>query len=112
MPVSMEQFGPVSVDYFVGRRVERVTNAGDAGWIIEFEGGGRLYNYDTKLPAPRTITGAALTTVILGLHKGEQDRTPLTELRFGLESVKLNPLEYAISDPNHTRGEVVLAQRS
>jgi hypothetical protein len=109
--VDMETFGPVAVDYFTGRRVEKVEED-DNGWTICFEGGGTVHNYDPSIPAPKTITGAALTMTILGAHKGKDDRTPLTELRFGLETVKLNPLEYSMTDDVHTGGQEVYAQRS
>jgi hypothetical protein len=109
--VSMEEFGPVAVDYFTGRRVEKVEET-DNGWTIHFEGGGIVHNYDPSIPAPKAITGAALTMTILGAHKGKDDRTPVTELRFGLESVKLNPIEYSMVDPGFTGGQEVFAQRS
>jgi hypothetical protein len=109
--VSMEEFGPVAVDYFTGRRVEKVEET-DNGWTIYFEGGGVVHNYDPKIKAPKAIVGAALTMTILGGHKGKDDRTPVTELRFGLESVKLNPIEYSMADDNFTGGQEVFAQRS
>lgn len=109
--VSMEEFGPVAVDYFSGRRVESVSED-DNGWTIYFEGGGIVHNYDPSVPMPKAIVGAALTMTILGAHKGKDDRTPVTELRFGLESVKLNPLEYSMADPSFTGGQEVYAQRS
>lgn len=112
---SMEEFGPVSLDYFNQRRVlDVVTGSGEGEgiWIIKFEGGGEVHNFDPTIPAPTAIKGAGLTLVILGAHTDPQTRTPVTEMRFGLESVKLNPLEYAMRDPNYTRGQLVYAQRS
>jgi hypothetical protein len=107
----MEEFGPVAVDYFTGRRVESVEET-DNGWTIHFEGGGVVNNYDPTVEAPKAIVGSALTMTILGAHKGKDDRTPVTELRFGLESVKLNPLEYSMADASFTGGQEVYAQRS
>lgn len=109
--VDMETFGPVAVDYFTGRRVEEVTED-ENGWAIHFEGGGIVHNYDPTIPAPKAIVGAALTMTILGAHKGKDDRTPVTELRFGLESVTINPLQYSIADDKYTGGQEVFAQRS
>lgn len=106
--VSMEEFGPVSVDYFNERRVVDVVRGdGSEGapvWTIHFEGGGLIHNFDPTLPMPTKIKGAAQTMVVMN--------TKLTELRFGLEQVFLNPIEYAISDPRYTKGTVVYAQRS
>lgn len=110
---SMEQFGPVSVDYFNERRVEDV-QPGDGGegspvWSIFYAGGGILHNFDPTLPMPKAIKGAQQSIVILG---AKREGHPVTEVRFGLEPVFLNPLEYAIIDPIYTRGELVYAQRS
>lgn len=117
--VSMEEFGPVSADYFNQRRVEDVVehmNAkpGEPIWTIKYEGGGMLHNFDIKIPTPKAIKGAAQTMLILGAHAsgGANDGNPVTELRFGLETVFLNPTEYAIVDPVFTKGQMVYAQRS
>jgi hypothetical protein len=111
--VSMEEYGPVSADIFMGREVEDVRQTEEAEWTIVFVGNGLIHNYDPSLPMPgRQIVGAALTMQILGAHVSEFDRTPVTELRFGLEAVKLNPLQYAIYDPQLTRGQLVFCQRS
>lgn len=109
-PVSMERFGPVAIDYFNGRRVEKVIEGdNDAVWSIYFEGGGIIHNYDPLMPMPKTIIGAALTQVILGAHR---DGQPVTEMRFGLEAVFLNPIEYSMIDTTYTKGQEVYAQRS
>jgi hypothetical protein len=107
--VSGDRFGPVSVDYFMQRRVEEVRQGegghGDPVWTIVFDGGGLLHNYDKKLPIPKAITGAALTMQILGSLEG-------TRLMFGMEEVLLNPTMYSIVDPNYTQGENVFPQAS
>lgn len=104
---SMEEFGPVALDYFNQRRVEDVV-LGEGGqghpvWTIKYEGGGLLHNYDPAVPMPN-VKGAGQTMVIL--------TDKVTEVRFGLEPVYLNPIEYAIVDPVYTKGHVVYAQRS
>lgn len=110
---SMESFGPVSADYFNGRLVEDVVlgdgGEGNAVWTIRYEGGGLLHNFDPTIPLPKAIKGAQQTQLILG---GTQNGAKVTEIRFGLEPIYLNPLEYAIIDPTYTRGEMVYAQRS
>lgn len=105
---SMEEFDRiVNVDYFTQRRVEKVTEREDGAlWTIHFEGGGQLRNYDSNVPTPRAVVGAALTRTILdGTNR-------VTRLQFGLEEVMLNPMEYAIIDPNYTKGQLVYPQRS
>lgn len=107
---SMEEYGSVSVDYFHGRRVERIEEGnkekGEPTFIIHFEGGGELHNFDDRVPMPKAIVGTALTRTIMdGTNK-------VTRLQFGLEQVTFNPMEYAIRDPNHTNGELVYAQCS
>lgn len=118
--ISMEEFGPIAVDYYHGRRVERVESFLDEGktytdgtpvWTIYLEGGAEIHNFDPMVPMPTAIVGAALTLTILGSHEG-QERRPVTELRFGLESLKLNPIEYAMLDPQYTKGQLVYPQRS
>lgn len=109
--ISMEEFGPVSVDYFHGRRVEKVekcraSKSGRPTFIIHFEGGGEIHNFESEVPTPKAIVGAALTRTIM------DSTTKVTRLQFGLEEVVLNPMEYAIRDPNYTKGELVYAQRS
>ena len=110
MGMSMEEFGPVSVDYFHQRRVEKVeaqkrTKNGPT-WIIYFEGGGELHNFEPEVPTPKVVEGAALTRTILdGTNK-------VTRLQFGLEEVVLNPMKYAIRDVNYTKGKLVFAQAS
>lgn len=113
---SMEAHGPVSLDYYHGRRVEDVVDGdgaeGSPVWTIKLEGDALIHNFDPTIAKPKAIKGAALTLVILGAHTDQVSRTPKTELRFGLETVKLNPMEYAMADPTYTRGELVYAQRS
>lgn len=106
---SMERFGAVSVDYFTGRKVLAVgepenTMFPGVVWAIKFEGDGVIYNFDPTIKLPSVIVGAALTRCLL--------ETKMTRLQFGLEQVILNPIEYAIQDPVHTKGELVFAQRS
>jgi hypothetical protein len=108
--ISMEGFGPISVDYYHGRRVESVEDT-ENGWVIKLEGGAEVHNFDPTIDKPTAIVGAALSMSILGAHQGE-DRRPVTELRFGLESVKLNPIEYAMRDSQYTKGQLVYPQRS
>lgn len=112
--ISMEEFGPVAVDVFTGRRVESVTEQENgAVWAIHFEGNGAIYNFDPLYArAPKQIIGAALTMTILGGHTDPDTNTPITRLMFGLEEVVINPLQYAIIDPNFTKGQLVFAQRS
>lgn len=111
---SMESFGPVSLDYFTGRRVLDVQDGqggeGDPFWTIVLEGDAAIHNFDPTIAKPMTITGAALTMQVLGGHSVEKQ--PVTELRFGLEVVLLNPMEYAISDPTYTKNQLVYPQRS
>jgi hypothetical protein len=119
MSVSMEEFGPVAVDYFHGRRVEEVSEAGtdpsDGVWWVRFEGGGMIANTDDTLEMPpQDITGLALTLTVIGVGTPQ----PATLLYFGTSSepqkyvVNLNPTEYAICDETYTRGAWVYAQRS
>lgn len=111
---SMEAFGPVSADYYTGRRVLEVRDGaegeGNPVWVIVFEGDAVIHNYDPTIPKPTAIVGAGLTMQVLGGHNA--DHQPVTELRFGLESVMLNPTEWAMSDPTYTKGQLVYAQRS
>lgn len=82
----------------------------NAVWVIQFEDGSRILNYDPTIPAPTHIVGAELNMTILGSHSAE--RQPVTELRFGLNAVKLNPMEYAMQSPDVTDNHIVFAQRS
>ena len=121
MGISMEAFGPVSVDYFHGRRVEKVF-VGDENveceWGIKFEGGGLVLNYNplSEKP-PEAIVGLALTLSVLGAKETIGGK-PGTLLYFGTSAnprqyvVLLDPLEYAISDDVFTKGQLVYAQRS
>ena len=109
--VSMEEFGPIAVDWFTGHRVTSVLvtkpkehKDGDPVWSIEFDNGGFIHSYDPTIEAPKAIVGAALTRTMLS-----QDGTTM---HFGLEAVTLNPLEYSIEHPTYTRGLIVFAQRS
>jgi hypothetical protein len=36
----------------------------------------------------------------------------VTRLQFGYEEITINPVEYAMVDPNYTRGQLVYPQRS
>lgn len=108
-----EKYGRnIAVSDFNRRRVERVVSGtGGEGpvWTIEFYGGGKIHNYDPLLSVPK-IENAELTLVILG---GKQVLGKhVTELRFGMEPVYLNPLEYSMQDDTITNGEEVFAQRS
>lgn len=100
---SMERFGPVSVDYFTGQRVESVEPEDD-GWVITFDSGAKIKNHDPTIGIPKAIVGAALTRTIL--------ETKRTRLQFGLEQVILNPIEYSIIDSIYTNNVEVFAQRS
>lgn len=119
---SMEEFGPVSVDYFHGRAVEEVIagkgGAGDPVWSVRFEGGGLLHNYDPTYSAPPPeIVGMVLTLTQLGIRQTSEAGEG-TVLYFGDRlaprrmQVHLNALQYAIQDETYTRGEIVYAQRS
>jgi len=125
---SMEEFGPVSVDYFHGRTVEAVEEGQEDSsgetpvWTLRFEGGGKLHNYDPTYPAPPpNIVGLVLTLTTLGGHLPSTERgqgAPQTVLYFGDNlaprkmQVNLNPMQYAISDDTYTQGQTVFAQRS
>jgi len=108
--ISGEEFGPISVDYFYGRRVEKVEkgNPGEGypEWSIFFEGGGIIHNYESEAPLPKAIVGAALTLQILdGTNR-------VTRLMFGMEEVVLNPMKYRMVDPGYTQGTEVFPQTS
>lgn len=114
--ISMEEFGPVSVDYFTQRSVVAVTineegAEGDPFWTIEFEGDGKLLNFSPVYPAPENLVGKALNRTIMGGQEG-------LRLYFGTPDnptgtmLPLDPMHYAISDPDYTGGKVVFAQRS
>jgi len=118
---SMEEFGPVAVDYYNGQVVEDVSKSGadpsGAVWWIRFEGGGMIANTDSTIEAPPSeLVGLALTLTVLGVTEGVE--SPKTMLYFGtsLEPrkfvVALNPIEYAMCDEVHTQGTWVYAQRS
>lgn len=107
--MSMEEFGPVSVDYFTQHRVESVRKSQKKDgpeWIIKFEGGGEIHNFEPEVPLPKAIVGAALTRTIMDGKKR------VTRLQFGLEEVTLNPMKYAIKDSNYTKGKLVYPQTS
>lgn len=108
--INGEEFGPISVDYFYGRRVERVEpgdgSEGMPTWSIFFEGGGIIHNYESEVPTPLAIVGAALTRQIL------DGKNRVTRLQFGLEEVTLNPMKYSMVDPNYTQGKEVFPQTS
>lgn len=108
--VSGEEFGPISVDYYIGRRVESVVGgaAGDSGspyWTINLEGGAAILGYDENVPMPKAIVGAGLSRVILGSHEG-------TRLLFGLEIVTIDGTKYAMRDDHYTQGKIVFPQAS
>jgi len=74
MSVSMEEFGPVAVDYFHGHIVEEVTEAerypDDGVWWIRFHGGGMIANTDAMIPKPPAeLVGLALTLTVLGVQE-------------------------------------------
>lgn len=107
---SMEEFGPVAVDYFTQHRVTEVeipdkTEDGPT-WIVHFEGGGQIWNFEPEVPTPTAIVGQELTRTIFDSTRR------VTRLQFGLEQITLNPLKYAILDPNYTKGKLVFAQTS
>jgi hypothetical protein len=111
-PISMDEFGPIAVDVFHGRRVEKVEagqgGTGDPVWAIYFTSGGILYNYSPAIKAPEGIVGMKYTHTMLGTSDG-------TLLYFGndaMNQVAIDPLNYAISDPHFTKGRIVFAQRS
>jgi hypothetical protein len=119
--MSMEEFGPVAVDYFHGHIVEEVSEAGDdpsdGVWWLRFEGGGMIANTDPEIEIPPAeMSGLALTLTVLGVTEGVEK--PSTLLYFGSPEnprqfvVALNPIEYAMCDEVHTRGTWVYAQRS
>lgn len=108
--LSGDRFGPVSADYFHGKRVEAVEEGdkteGSPVWTIIFEGGARIDNYELEVPTPKAIVGQAHTKTILdGTNK-------VTRLLFGLEEVVLNPMKYSITDENYTKGHEVFPQAS
>ena len=122
--MSLEEFADVhgrnvSLREFRGRRVVEVFEVSEesrdqydgAVWWMRFAEGGEIINYDPLVKAPFHLVGTALTMQILGGHKNIQ-RDPVTELRFGLEPLKLNPLEYAMLDPQVTNDVIVFPQRS
>jgi len=111
MAMSLEAFAEKygrypSADWFTGQRVVTVPDgAHDGAWAIEFEGGGCIVNHDPLVPNPGIrIVGQALSQVVM--------TSKVTELRFGLEQVKLTPIHWAMMEPSLTMGEMVFAQRS
>lgn len=100
----------VSVDYFIGRRVESVVGGagGESGspyWTIVLEGGAAILGYDPNVPKPMTIVGSALTKVILGSTEG-------TRLLFGLEQITIDGTKYAMRDADYTDGMIIFPQAS
>jgi hypothetical protein len=95
------------------RRITSIytARAGDEGpcWKIYLDGGAEIWNFDPFIPAPTGEVGGEVTLVILGAH---EEQRPVTEIRVGLQSIKLNPLEYAIYDGQLTNGHLVFPQRS
>jgi hypothetical protein len=112
MAMSLEEFAEktgryASADWYVGQRVASCPDEpGDgAVWAIVFESGAAFYNYDPLITNPRMkIVGAGLTQVVMTSKR--------TELRFGLETVTINPLQWSMRDDVHTIGEMVFPQRS
>lgn len=107
--LSGEEFGPISVDYYMGRRVEEVVGgaAGESGspyWTIKLEGGAAILGYDENVPRPTTIVGAALTRLDLSANG--------TVLWFGLEKVTIDGTKYAVRDDQYTNGKIVFPQAS
>lgn len=120
--MSMDEFGPIAVDYFNGRAVAAVLDGDDAKeaafdegdvptWIIRFEGGGEIHNFaPTVTPPPRELVGLWLTLSTL--------EGAVTKMYFGTNQnprqsqVRLDPTQYAIKDDNYTQGNLVYAQRS
>ena len=119
--MSMEEFADVSgrnisLRDFHKRQVKAVgtfdTVSDDRPvWTILFYDDAKIHNYDPTIPAPGHIVGAELNMIILGAHDPDTGEAR-TELRFGLNPVYLNPLEYAMQDTMVTSNEIVFAQRS
>lgn len=119
--LSMEQFADetgkvISLRDFHLRQVESVgifdwEDDDRPVWTISFRGGGKIHNYDPTISVPAHIVGSQLNLIILGVHD-PVNGAARTELRFGLNPVYLNPLEYAMQDPQVTDNQVVFAQRS
>lgn len=118
--VSMEEFGPVSVDYFNGRKVESLETgkAGEYQWAVKYEGGGVLANYSPTIDMPPAdLVGKHQTMLVLGANQTVGGK-PGTLIYFGDTQnprqyvVLLDPIEYAIMDPGFTGGVFVYAQRS
>jgi len=122
MSQSMESYGPVSVDHFHGRSVEEILDTSghpsEGEWAVKFEGGGMIVNFDTEVAKPpEELVGQSLTLTVLGAQE-TVGGNPATLLYFGNSQdprqyvIKLNPMEYAISDDAYTDGNLVYAQRS
>jgi len=119
--LSMEEYADltgrnISLRDFHLRQVEAVGTFDWEGedrpvWTIRFRGGGQIHNYDPTILAPSHIVGAQLNLVVLGAHDPVTGQAR-TEMRFGLNPVYLNPLEYAMQDPAVTDDKIVFAQRS
>lgn len=117
--VSMDEFGPVSLNDFHGRVVEAVEHGdGSDEWTIALSGGAKIVNYSplVALP-PERIVGTKLMLVVFGARKTIGGKHA-TLVYFGDEQqprswvVVLDPINYAMEDPIVTRGQTVFAQRS
>lgn len=112
MAMSLEEYADKygrypSADWFCGRRVSDVKENPEpsVAWAIMFEGDGMICNYDPLVLNPgRRIVGQALSQVVQTKKQ--------TELRFAMEKVVLNPLQWSMRDGVLTMGEMVFAQRS
>lgn len=114
--LSMEEFAGqtgrnVSLRDYIKRRVLAVvfSEETDGVWEIKLTLDAKIINYDPLIPMPAYVVGYNFDQWILG---AKQNGKPVTELRFGLQQVFLNPLEYAMQDPVVTRNQIVFAQRS
>jgi hypothetical protein len=90
----------LSLDYYIGRKVEKVHEAKSGGWALELAGGITIHALnDLYEPPDESIVGQALTTVTMSPTE--------TVMVFGdtenpyRVKVNLQPTEYAITDERY-----------
>jgi hypothetical protein len=91
----------MAVDALTGRTVSRVEETDD-GWVLQFEDGSEIHNYDPRvdLPVSKDIKGQVLLTTVMGsnvtrLFFGYPNADPNIPPSYGYV-VELSPMEYAV----------------